>query len=136
MNDPERAKRQDFEDSVSESTILKGAQNEVAKLIHANKVNRRAWQIIGSLFIVFVVVVLIFAKSQYDHFEGQYKMTMASQAAVGRQVELRLCQSFGKIADLQPPPGDAGTNPSRAYEQQLHGILAGVYVDLGCTEGR
>ena len=47
-------------------------------------------------------------------------------------VEDKLCDTFGKLAALQPPPGPAAVNPSRAFEQELHSKLVELGTDLGC----
>ena len=59
----------------------------------------------------------------------------AQQAAQQRaqKAELaRLCATFGKLAALKPPAGAPGANPSRAWEQAQHNILADVGPDLLC----
>jgi uncharacterized protein HemX len=79
----------------------------------------------------------------WTHFEGQYQAqqrTNAQQAAQqqavqqrqGRAEEAALCDTFGKLAALKPPSGNAQSNPSRAYDQRMHDILAGVVRDIRC----
>lgn len=56
----------------------------------------------------------------------------AVQRKEGEVIERKLCTSFGSIAALKPPPGNPLTNPSRAYDQNLHSRLDGLGSDLGC----
>lgn len=59
----------------------------------------------------------------------------AVQDHAGEVIEQKLCQTFGRLAALKPPPGNPGTNPSRAFEQAQHAILVGVGPDIGCKQG-
>jgi len=68
--------------------------------------------------------------------QRQAAAAAAAQRRQARQVEHKLCMSFGKLAALKPPPGNPADNPSRAYLQNQHDILAGVGPDIGCKEGR
>ena len=47
-------------------------------------------------------------------------------------IEAKLCSTLGKLAELQPPPGNPATNPSRAFDDELHATLSQVGTDLGC----
>ena len=60
----------------------------------------------------------------------RHEQVLQQQAGVilGR----KLCATFGALAALKPPPGDPKTNPSRAFEQQLHATLDQLGADLGC----
>jgi len=59
----------------------------------------------------------------------------AGQKQQGQLLEQRLCSTLNTLAALKPPPGDPSTNPSRAYDQQLHATLAQLSPDLGCSKG-
>lgn len=58
--------------------------------------------------------------------------SQAAQQRQGQAVEAKLCSTFGGLAALKPPVGDAKKNPSRAYEQSLHAALVQLGTDLGC----
>lgn len=55
-----------------------------------------------------------------------------AQQRVAAQLEQKLCTTFGKLGGLQPPAGDPGANPSRAYLQGQHAVLVELGTDLGC----
>jgi hypothetical protein len=55
-----------------------------------------------------------------------------SQLRQGIDVERKICTTLGHLAALRPPPGNPQTNPSRAYDQELHAALDGLGPDLGC----
>ena len=54
------------------------------------------------------------------------------QQQAGVILERALCTTFGRLAALKPPAGQAARNPSRAYEQSLHVTLDQLGADLGC----
>ena len=47
-------------------------------------------------------------------------------------LEQRLCTTLSRLAALQPPPGSPADNPSRAYLQGEHTVLAQLGPDVGC----
>ena len=55
-----------------------------------------------------------------------------AQKQAGQVVEQKLCKTFGKLGALKPPPGDPVSNPSRAFDQNLHGTLVELGTDVGC----
>lgn len=61
-----------------------------------------------------------------------YHREQASQRAQSESFERRLCTTLGRLAALKPPPGSAADNPSRAYLQQEHAVLAELGPDVGC----
>lgn len=86
--------------------------------------------LIGTLTSLSAVVLLVAA------IGGSYWLNHETQIAQQKQglvIEYRLCRTLDALAGLAPPPGSALTNPSRAYEQQEHVILAELKPDLGCT---
>ena len=59
----------------------------------------------------------------------------AAQQRQGQLVEQKLCATLARLAALEPPPGAAAQNPSRAYEQALHMTLDELGPDIGCKHG-
>jgi hypothetical protein len=55
----------------------------------------------------------------------------AGQARAAHEEQL-LCLSLDSLARLKPPPGSPADNPSRAYLQEEHRVLAGLAPDIGC----
>ena len=70
--------------------------------------------------------------SQARALQRQEQVTQAAQRKAGAALEKKLCTTFGKLAALKPPPGNPDTNPSRAYLQGQHAILAEVEADISC----
>jgi hypothetical protein len=60
------------------------------------------------------------------------RQEQAAQQRAGVVIEQKLCTTLGRLAVLKPPPGSPLTNPSRAYDQELHAALAQLSPDLGC----
>ena len=58
--------------------------------------------------------------------------TRAAQQQQGQVIEAKLCTTLGQLAALHPPPGNPANNPSRAYLQHQHDVLAGLGPDVGC----
>lgn len=56
----------------------------------------------------------------------------ASQKAQSEAFEQKLCATLDRLAALKPPPGSPAGNPSRAYLQQQHAVLAELGPDVGC----
>lgn len=80
----------------------------------------------GNLWATRAEVQTVRASQHHDDVARQ-------KAAAG--LERKLCTTFGKLAARQPPPGDPARNPSRAYEQWLHGTLVQLGTDVGCKGG-
>lgn len=86
---------------------------------------RYALVVLGVLPLVLSALTL-WGAAEYYHRE------QASQRAQGAQLEQRLCTTLGRLAALEPPPGSPAGNPSRAYLQQEHAVLAELGPDVGC----
>lgn len=56
----------------------------------------------------------------------------AAQRAQSAAFEQKLCATLGRLAALHPPPGSVAGNPSRAYLQEQHDVLAQLGPDVGC----
>jgi hypothetical protein len=56
----------------------------------------------------------------------------ADQRAQSAAFERKLCITLGRLAALSPPPGTPSGNPSRAYLQAQHDVLAELGPDVGC----
>jgi hypothetical protein len=67
---------------------------------------------------------------------GYYHRSEGAQQRQGEQLEQKLCTSLAKLAALKPPGGSPASNPSRAFEQQQHAVLAQLGPDLGCGARR
>ena len=65
-------------------------------------------------------------------YQAAQSQEQAAQQRQGALVEQRLCTTLGRLAANKPPAGNAASNPSRAWEQQQHTILAQLGGDVGC----
>jgi hypothetical protein len=81
--------------------------------------------------VLLVLVLLIGAGNLYATYNAVNTFKQ-QQKQNGQVLENKLCGSFGRLAALKPPAGNASDNPSRAYEQQQHAILVGLGTDIGC----
>ena len=71
---------------------------------------------------------------QAEQLAAQHREQAAAQRAAAL-IEQKLCLSLGRLAALRPPAGNPADNPSRAFEQAQHAILAGLGPDIGCKGG-
>lgn len=63
---------------------------------------------------------------------AEYVHEQAAQQRAGVMLGQRLCTTFGRLAELKPPAGNPKTNPSRAFDDNLHATLDQLGTDLGC----
>ena len=61
-----------------------------------------------------------------------YKTVQANERRQGAAFEQKLCATLSRLAALEPPAGSAAGNPSRAYLQREHTVLAELGPDVGC----
>jgi hypothetical protein len=73
--------------------------------------------------------------TEVHNAQAQQRHEQVLQQQAGVALEQKLCSTFGAIAELKPPAGNPETNPSRAYDQQLHAVLVQLGLDLGCKKG-
>lgn len=84
-----------------------------------------------SVVVLFVMAWLL-AGAAYWQSVAYYNREQSAQHAQGAAFEAKLCATLGRLAALKPPPGSAAGNPSRAYLQQEHQVLAELGPDVGC----
>lgn len=92
-----------------------------------------------AILIILVVLTLIVGGGNLwasrDFLRGYQAGQAKIQAAQKRQGEIleqRLCTTLRRLAALKPPPGSPADNPSRAYLQSEHDVLAELGPDVGC----
>jgi hypothetical protein len=87
--------------------------------------SRYAYVVLAALILAMTAVNVLFTVSYYHREQ-------ASQQHQGQMLEQKLCSSLDKQAELKPPGGSPANNPSRAYLQQQHAVLAELGPDVGC----
>lgn len=80
------------------------------------------------LFVLSALFSVVTLAAFVHYVNGQ----RAAQQRAGELVEQKLCATLGKLAALTPPAGNPATNPSRAYEQELHATLDQLGPDIHC----
>jgi hypothetical protein len=92
--------------------------------------------------IIAVILCCIMTGATFWASFGQFSAYKAGQQHVeqisrqqGQEIGSKLCLTLRKLAALSPPAGSPGKNPARAYDQQLHAILAQMGPDIGCPAG-
>jgi hypothetical protein len=102
-----------------------GNQGERGQLSTLSQVQGRA------VVVLFLIGVMV-GMANLFWTAHEVNATAAWQHRQDQAVAQKLCTTFGKLAVLQPPPGNPATNPSRAYDQELHSTLDELGTDLGC----
>lgn len=70
--------------------------------------------------------------SSLKHQQQLYVSEQQQSEAQGAKIERSLCLTLDRLAANKPPAGNPNTNPSRAYDQANHAILAQLGPDLEC----
>jgi len=94
----------------------------------------------SAVLLLLVLVVgagnLWATRQTVENAQAAARREQAAQARQGERELRSLCATFGGLASLQPPAGNAKANPSRAYLQHQHAKLAEVVTDLHCRSVR
>jgi type II secretory pathway pseudopilin PulG len=120
----------------------KGARGERGEAGASRLPARVAW----ALVVLFAVAVAVGGTAYFSAVtarraaahaiqvsQAEQRKQETAQQAQGLAIERKLCLTFGELAANQPPPGNPVKNPSRAYDQRNHAILAQIGPDLDCT---
>lgn len=87
--------------------------------------------LLGVTGILFTVV---YVNITHSEIVASARAAQAAQQRQGEQLEAKLCASLARQAELKPPGGPPADNPSRAYLQQQHAVLAELGPDIGCRK--
>lgn len=122
--------------SEQDERLARGPQGETGR--QGNQGNRGEHGTAGlsrpvrrALVFLFALAVLLAAFGLF-WINHAVNASQAAQRSQGQAVERKLCTTFGKLAALKPPGGNPGTNPSRAFDDNLHDTLDQLGADLGC----
>jgi hypothetical protein len=111
--------------------ILARTRSRIPDIVPAaRRVPRRLLAAVRGHTDVIIVLVVIFGL--YGTNAVREDRTEAVQRREGLMIERKLCTTLHTLASRKPPAGGAAENPSRAYEQWLHGQLSQLGPDMGC----
>lgn len=97
-----------------------------------------SWRVRWAIVVLFVLAILpgavgwLWWVHEVNSNAAAQRSEQVAQQQQGAALERKLCTSLGRLAALEPPPGSPVDNPSRAYLQQQHAVLAELGPDLGC----
>lgn len=91
--------------------------------------------LLGGIIAGAYAVAFSVATRTTNQIEKARTEALAEQQRAGELLERKLCTTFGKLAANKPPAGDPKRNPSRAYDDNNHAILAQIGPDLDCPAG-
>lgn len=105
---------------------------------------RYSFVVIASMAMVLALISLFWNahavsvdnRNWHQAIVAEQRQAAAEQAAQQRQgalLEQRLCTTLDREAALKPPPGDPASNPSRAFDDEQHAVLAQLGPDVGCA---
>jgi hypothetical protein len=125
-------------DQGREKLVARGAQGEPGQPGKRGDagVGRPVRRAIAYLFLLnFALIIAGYAwlTIQAGDSRAAQIREQAQQQQAAETVEHKLCTTLGRLAALRPPAGNPGTNPSRAYDQQVHTTLAQLGPDIGCN---
>lgn len=90
----------------------------------------------GRAVVVLFLVAALWSVGNSFWTASEVHAIQAERAArhiQGQMFERKLCTSLASLAALQPPAGTPVGNPSRAYLQDQHAVLAELGPDAGCA---
>lgn len=122
----------------TEWVLEKGDKGDTGEKGDDGTLSVRQRRSVTFLFVlpVLIAVVSLFGLIHYAHeLSNEQKALVQVQIQshrTGQLVERKLCATLNQLASLRPPPGNPATNPSRAYDQQLHFTLSQLHSDVGC----
>jgi hypothetical protein len=85
-------------------------------------------------YLALVLLTVVLSGSALAGAVIYYHNSQRAQQRQGQQLEAKICTTLNRLAALKPPGGSPADNPSRAFEQQQHAVLAQLGPDVGCKE--
>lgn len=96
---------------------------------------RRTLRSVAFLVLLALLVAganLLWTSHAVNAYQSSQRQQAAAQQHQGAMIEAKLCQTLDRLAALRPPAGNPRTNPSRAFDQQVHATLDELGPDIGC----
>lgn len=86
----------------------------------------------GRAIALVVASILLALGLNVAYTTWSVESSRSAQQHQGELVERKICTTMAHLAALKPPAGNPARNPSRAFDQNLHGVLDNLGFDLGC----